>query len=40
MARVPHGFWLASLAVAWAAFSTAWAMFGSAYALFARSAQV
>jgi hypothetical protein len=31
MARVPHGFWLANLAVAWAAFFTAWAMFGSAY---------
>jgi hypothetical protein len=31
MARVPHGFWLANLAVAWAAFLTAWATFGSAY---------
>jgi hypothetical protein len=24
---VPHGFWLANLAVVWAAFFTAWAMF-------------
>jgi hypothetical protein len=31
MARVPHGFWLANLAVVWAAFFTAWALFGSAY---------
>jgi hypothetical protein len=31
MARVPHGFWLANLALVWAAFFTAWAMFGSAY---------
>jgi hypothetical protein len=31
MARAPHGFWLANLAVAWAAFFAAWAMFGSAY---------
>jgi hypothetical protein len=31
MARVPHGFWLANLPLAWAAFFTAWAMFGSAY---------
>ena len=31
MARVPHGFWLANLAVAWAAMFTAWALFGSAY---------
>ena len=30
MARVPHGFWLANLAVAWAALFTAWALFGSA----------
>jgi hypothetical protein len=31
MARVPHGFWLANLAVVWAALFTAWALFGSAY---------
>jgi hypothetical protein len=31
MVRVPHGFWLANLAVVWAAFFTAWALFGSAY---------
>jgi hypothetical protein len=31
MARVPHGFWLATLAVVWAALFTAWALFGSAY---------
>jgi hypothetical protein len=31
MARVPHGFWLANLAVVWAALFTAWAIFGSAY---------
>ncbi len=31
MARLPHGFWLANLAVAWAALFTAWALFGSAY---------
>jgi hypothetical protein len=31
VAKVPHGFWLANLAVAWAAFFTAWALFGSAY---------
>jgi len=31
MARVPHGFWFANLAVVRAAFFTAWAMFGSAY---------
>ena len=31
MARAPHGFWLANLAVVWAALFTAWALFGSAY---------
>ena len=31
MTRVPHGYWLANLAVAWAAMFTAWALFGSAY---------
>ena len=31
MARAPHGFWLATLAVAWAALFTVWALFGSAY---------
>jgi hypothetical protein len=31
MARVPHGFWLANLAVVWAALFTAWALFESAY---------
>jgi hypothetical protein len=31
MARIPHGFWLANLALAWAALFTAWALFGSAY---------
>jgi hypothetical protein len=31
MTRVPHGFWLANLAVVWAALFTAWALFGSAY---------
>jgi hypothetical protein len=31
MARVPHGFRLANLAVAWAALFTAWALFGSTY---------
>jgi hypothetical protein len=31
MARVPHGFWLANVAVLWAALFTAWAIFGSAY---------
>jgi hypothetical protein len=28
---VPHGFWLATVAVVWAALFTAWALFGSAY---------
>ena len=31
MARARHGFWLASLAVVWAALFTGWALFGSAY---------
>jgi hypothetical protein len=31
MARLPHGFWLATVAVVWAAAFTAWALFGSAY---------
>ena len=26
MARAPHGFWLANLAVVWAALFTAWAL--------------